>query len=237
MSEIVLRKKLFRRQVNYLLAQASIKDLNTQSEHIATQLLSSLWWKKCSTLGTYLSVPSQFSTREVDTRHIIREALKDECCKKVYIITEPRTQQVNVEGGPSHCEQKRTDLMVFTRVSSMEDLDALFEVGRMGFPQLRYPTESGDSPRELDLLLVPGVAFTKQCARLGRGKGWFDRLLRTPGTTSIEVAMGLAFTCQLVAEDDFPMESHDAFLDVVVTPSGNYERDRRTQFIPESTRE
>ncbi len=69
---------------------------------------------------------------------------------------------------------------------------------------------------EVDLLLVPGVAFTKQGARLGRGGGYYDRLLATkaPHTT----ALGICFAAQLVAE--LPSESHDLPVDAVVTENG-----------------
>lgn len=66
-----------------------------------------------------------------------------------------------------------------------------------------------------DLLLVPGVAFTRRGARLGRGGGYYDRLLADAGGC---ISVGLAFDIQLV--DEIPAESHDREVDIVVTPSG-----------------
>ena len=66
-----------------------------------------------------------------------------------------------------------------------------------------------------DLLLVPGVAFTRRGARLGRGGGYYDRLLADAGGY---LSVGLAFDIQLV--DEIPTESHDREVDIVVTPSG-----------------
>lgn len=65
----------------------------------------------------------------------------------------------------------------------------------------------------LDLALVPGVGFTPTGARLGRGKGHFDRLL--PSVTG--VTCGVAFDCQVV--DALPVEPHDAVLHAVLTPT------------------
>ncbi|MFM1770638.1 MAG: hypothetical protein RJA22_3167 [Verrucomicrobiota bacterium] len=65
----------------------------------------------------------------------------------------------------------------------------------------------------LDLALVPGVGFALNGARLGRGKGYFDRLL--PGLTGLKC--GVAFDCQLVPA--LPVEAHDAGVDVVLTPT------------------
>ncbi|MBM4384197.1 MAG: 5-formyltetrahydrofolate cyclo-ligase [Deltaproteobacteria bacterium] len=66
-----------------------------------------------------------------------------------------------------------------------------------------------------DLLLVPGVAFTRTGARLGRGGGHYDQLIaEAPGT----VTVGVAFDIQLVRE--VPLEPHDRPVDLVITPSG-----------------
>jgi 5-formyltetrahydrofolate cyclo-ligase len=65
----------------------------------------------------------------------------------------------------------------------------------------------------LDLVLVPGVAFDRQCRRLGRGKGFYDRLLAAvPGWKC-----GVAFDEQLVSA--LPCEPHDVPLNCILTPS------------------
>lgn len=66
---------------------------------------------------------------------------------------------------------------------------------------------------ELDLILVPGVAFDLCGHRLGRGKGYYDRLLG--GLCSATCAV--AFEEQIVAE--VPVGSHDVRLDYILTPS------------------
>ena len=64
----------------------------------------------------------------------------------------------------------------------------------------------------LDLTLVPGVAFDARGARLGRGKGFFDRLLAlVRGRTC-----GVAFEEQLV--EAVPLEPHDIRLHCILTP-------------------
>lgn len=65
----------------------------------------------------------------------------------------------------------------------------------------------------LDLALVPGVAFTLDGWRLGRGRGFYDRVLaRVPG-----VKCGVAFDWQMVPA--MPVEPHDVRLDCILTPS------------------
>ena len=65
----------------------------------------------------------------------------------------------------------------------------------------------------LDLVLVPGVAFDVRGCRLGRGKGFYDRLLpQVRGTTC-----GVAFDEQIV--EAVPVEPHDICLDCILTPT------------------
>lgn len=70
---------------------------------------------------------------------------------------------------------------------------------------------SAVDPRFLDLAILPGVAFDLKGARLGYGKGVFDKLLR--GTNCKKI--GLAYDFQIV--EDLPREKHDLVMDVVVT--------------------
>ena len=71
---------------------------------------------------------------------------------------------------------------------------------------------------EVDFILVPGVAFTRDGARMGHGFGYYDKLLGHARSDAPLVA--LAFECQLFA--DLPTESHDIFMDLVVTEKAIY---------------
>ena len=68
-------------------------------------------------------------------------------------------------------------------------------------------------PDEIDLLFVPGVAFTRGGARLGRGRGYYDRYLSQPGVHALRI--GVCYAHQLV--DVLPTEPHDATMDSVVS--------------------
>lgn len=63
----------------------------------------------------------------------------------------------------------------------------------------------------IDLVVVPGVAFDKEGHRLGRGKGYYDKLLpRIPA-----VFAGICFPFQLI--DKIPVEPFDIRMDTVIT--------------------
>lgn len=69
------------------------------------------------------------------------------------------------------------------------------------------------APAEVDLFLVPGLAFTRDGRRLGRGGGFYDRLL--PQRKMQSTAIGVCFASQVVA--DIPCEPHDQKVDEIVS--------------------
>ena len=68
------------------------------------------------------------------------------------------------------------------------------------------------SPVEVEVWLVPGLAFTRNGKRLGYGGGWYDRLLAAAPKGSLKLCIAHAF--QVV--DDLPSEAHDILLSKVV---------------------
>jgi 5-formyltetrahydrofolate cyclo-ligase len=82
---------------------------------------------------------------------------------------------------------------------------------------IRQPSEA--LPRvpfdEIDAVIVPGVAFDESGGRLGYGGGYFDRLL--PMLRDDCTRIGVAFDEQVLEE--IPAEEHDAYVDIVVTPT------------------
>lgn len=65
---------------------------------------------------------------------------------------------------------------------------------------------------EIDLMICPGVAFTADGRRLGRGRGYYDRYLSAAGFGGFRV--GVCYAHQVV--DDLPVEPHDERMDVVI---------------------
>jgi 5-formyltetrahydrofolate cyclo-ligase len=73
-------------------------------------------------------------------------------------------------------------------------------------------------PAELDIVMVPGVAFSREGGRMGNGQGYYDRLLA--GVRPDCLLVGLCYESQLF--DELVVSPHDVFMDQVVTERGVY---------------
>lgn len=90
-----------------------------------------------------------------------------------------------------------------------------FEESRLelGAFHIEEPTGSDTiDPDEIELIVVPAMAYDRQGHRLGRGKGFYDRLLASTKATKV----GIAYEFQLV--DEIPTEPHDVNMDIVIVP-------------------
>ncbi len=94
-----------------------------------------------------------------------------------------------------------------------------FEKGAYGIWEpkrsLRSDPDREISPEDLDLILVPGLAFDRKKNRLGRGAGFYDRFFKNVLSDTILAA--LAFDEQILNE--VPTEPHDRSMDYIFTPS------------------
>ena len=100
------------------------------------------------------------------------------------------------------------------------DLDVLpYDRTRMHLGAFRIEEPDGDDTVDvdtLDLIVVPAVAYDDKGNRVGRGKGYYDRLL----SRARAVTIGVAYDFQLF--DAVEVEPHDRAVDIVITPSGIY---------------
>ncbi|MFB6263374.1 MAG: 5-formyltetrahydrofolate cyclo-ligase [Bradymonadaceae bacterium] len=102
------------------------------------------------------------------------------------------------------------DRLVFAPVT---DFDAL-EPGSYGIPEPSTPAVSIEA---VAAILVPGVAFDRGGRRIGRGAGYYDRVLaRRRSVGSPALTVGICHHCQL-ADPPLPQDKHDVRVDLVVT--------------------
>ena len=71
---------------------------------------------------------------------------------------------------------------------------------------------------DLDLIMVPGVGFDSRGGRTGMGKGYYDKCLEHARSDSMIVAV--CFDCQMF--DEIPVQSHDIYMDRVITETTTY---------------
>lgn len=187
MSESIPKQKAeLRRRMRSELKRLSSAVRRGESGRVCSRLQGQSIWREARSVLLFAPLPD-----EVDVMPLFKVALADG--KKLALPRFDHKTQSYVAG-------------------HVMNLDEKLRPGRFGIPE---PAENGaDIPlNELDFLVVPGVAFTLDGRRLGRGNGFYDRLLASVRG----ITCGVAFDEQIV--DAIPAEPHDIRLDLILTPS------------------
>lgn len=96
------------------------------------------------------------------------------------------------------------------------NLDILpYDRSHMALGAFHIEEPQGDDTADInsiELIVVPAIAYDKRGNRVGRGKGYYDRLLQSTAATKI----GVGYDFQLISED-IPVEPHDVAVDIVIT--------------------
>lgn len=98
----------------------------------------------------------------------------------------------------------------------IKNLDQDIHVGTWGILEPQKDRIRPLPPKEIDLVLVPGVAFDYQGNRLGYGRGYYDRFL--PQLKDGILSAGLSFACQIV--EKIPTDDYDCKMSLLITESG-----------------
>lgn len=122
------------------------------------------------------------------------------------IGSEVNLMSLTKDAGKRFCYPKITDM----KTAQME-FRSDSGVTTHGPFKTREPLGDLVSPDQIDLILVPGVAFSRTGVRLGYGKGFFDRYLKTFPHEFI----GVAFSVQIA--DRLPVDPFDVLFHLVVT--------------------
>lgn len=192
LTEMQARKKAIREQ-----AHANRKDQENKDElsrGICAKFMGLPEYQSARTVMFYVDVRT-----EVRTRHDLETALSH---GKTIVV-------------PWCNDQGELELF---RLESMEDLSIGMYKILEPKTELRSLPERQVDVKSLDLVMVPGVAFTRAGARMGHGKGYYDKLLEHARPDAPLVA--LAFECQLFPE--IPTQAHDVFMDKIITEKEVY---------------
>ena len=133
-----------------------------------------------------------------------RQSFSDEICEHVLQMTE---------------WQQAESVVLFLPLPSEPIIAPLkLDCDARKIPEIIIPQSPKDGialPEQIDLVLVPGLAFSKNRHRLGRGGGYFDRLLSDRAKNAFK--LGICFGFQVV--DAIPTEEHDVIVNAVATES------------------
>jgi 5-formyltetrahydrofolate cyclo-ligase len=177
-----LAKQLLRKQIRQTLKLMSNEDRVHQSNIVTNYLLHHPKYLSSHSISIYVHMNTEISTRE-----IMQHAFTSH--KHVFI---PRYNSTSMD---------------MVRVDSLHDLDSL----PMTKWHIRQPSLD-DTTREIantniDLIIVPGLAFSLDGSRLGHGKGFYDKYLDSLNKHSYTI--GLAYRQQIVDNNVIPMNSTD----------------------------
>ncbi|KKM11352.1 5-formyltetrahydrofolate cyclo-ligase [Clostridiales bacterium PH28_bin88] len=180
-------KNSVRRQIIQSRLDLSQEEVTTKSAAIARRVFSLPAWEEAEVVMAYIDF-----RHEVETAGVIARALEEG--KRVAI---PVCKKDPLRLIPSELKEYPGDLAP----------------GTWGILEPKEGRFRPLDPQEIDLVLVPGVAFDEMGNRLGYGAGYYDRFLQTLRPDAVTAA--LAYELQ-VREDVFP-EAHDQPVQMVIT--------------------
>ena len=193
-SAIQSLKRSLRRELKAKIKLMSDELKRNESLSITNKLQNLTIYQQSSRISVYLSMPS-----EVDTASILNDIFSRD--KKCYV--------------PLY----NKDEMKMVRLKDIDDYNSL----PLTSWNIKQPDEDEDRETAiesggLDLIILPGLGFTKDGLRIGRGKGYYDNYLmkhferigKKPFT------IGLAFSAQVCSE--IPCTENDVKLDMILHP-------------------
>ena len=165
----------------YLKVRHNIKDKKEKSNNVFNKIINLDIYDSSKTIGIYYSMDD-----EVSTIYLIDYSLK--LGKEVCL---PRVIDNNE--------------MEFFKITDRNNLS------KTKFGVLEPTNNDLVDPKSIDLMIVPGVVFSKELYRIGYGAGYYDRYL--PKTNAYKV--GLSFKETLI--DVIPYDENDVKLDLIIT--------------------
>ncbi|MDR3232870.1 MAG: 5-formyltetrahydrofolate cyclo-ligase [Planctomycetaceae bacterium] len=179
-------------------------------------------------LGALTDFPQRSILVQRNLRQYLTAFLKPSAGLMTYISFGSEVVTKNIEDFfPSLCRFLAVPMIqngeiVPVRIESGDELEA----GTFGILEPKPPVYRDRSRQialdDIDVVLVPGLAFDRSGSRLGRGKGYYDRFLKKLKPSALKI--GLAFECQIF--DEIPADGSDVPLDLVITERGRVDESR-----------
>jgi 5-formyltetrahydrofolate cyclo-ligase len=185
MTENILSKYQIRQEISRIRNSLSEYEIVNNSHIISRNVISTKEFRNSRSIGIYYPIRS-----EVKTFEIIRHSL---ATKKTI-------------GLPRIIDSKR---IAFYKIMEKSLEEIKFTKGKYGILENAI---SDSIVEEMDLLIIPGIAFDLQGNRIGYGKGYYDRFLSSRKAT---YNIGLAFENQIIKK--IPNTEYDIPVDLLFT--------------------
>lgn len=178
-----MEKSDIRRLISQRKRQYTEQELGELSLAVINRLIADSHFKEARAVLLYYSMAG-----EVDTHGLVEKLYREG--RKVLL---PRVR-----------DEYNLDIVTFSGTDNLKSAGS--------FHILEPQGELFNDLREIDVAVVPGIAFTSDCKRMGRGRGYYDRmLLSLPNAYKI----GICFPFQLL--DSIPFDDYDVSMDKVIT--------------------
>lgn len=217
--EVRQRKQELRREIRARMKKLSSEDVVQQSQQIWDQFFELPQYQRATSVGLFVSMPSG----EVQTDYALRRVMHDS--KTLYV---PR---VGLNFEMCDMELVRCELNdARDWIGQDEPLYKSWPRNKWGIPE--PPSQFVDVAKrgDIDLLVVPGLAFDGEGQRLGQGKGYYDRFISTIQDEKEEakkpLLVAVALTPQFIGQEEnaekkirvVPALDHDIKMDIVIIP-------------------
>lgn len=184
------KKKIIRNHILEYRENMCMKNVNNYSKVIIDKLIKTPQFTTSKYIMSYIDFRN-----EVKTRNLISLCFKKG--KKVVVPVIIKKNGIKREMAVSEIYNINTDMVY----------------GPYGILQPSMQKLEVVNPKILDLIVVPGIAFDIEHNRLGFGKGYYDKFLKSISSNSFKV--GIAYEMQIYTK--LPVESHDIKMDAIIT--------------------
>jgi 5-formyltetrahydrofolate cyclo-ligase len=185
--DLILRKKEIRKEARKLRDSLSTQEIRSKSSAIESRLWQMIQEHQFKSIMFYIAFGS-----EVQTQSCIARAINSGIKTIVPICSQDGKRQL--------------------LPSRLLDLHSEVKAGKFGIPEPKPEFRRPFPPEEIDLVVVPGLAFNEQGHRIGYGGRYYDHfLVRCPQSLHI----GLAYEIQIV--NDIPSSEWDIPVHKIIT--------------------
>ena len=182
-------KKTLRKEILTKRNNIDVVEKEEKDRKILDGFYESKYYRESKNIFIYISYAS-----EINTKEIINKALMDN--KKIYV---PRTEF-------------KTRLMDAVEITSLDNLIES-EYGILE-PSAEEPHIN---PNEIDLIVVPGVAFDRNGGRMGYGAGFYDRYFKKISKDNMKKVIKLALAYDFQILEKIPMNEQDVPVNYIIT--------------------